>query len=468
MSRIRLLWLLTLIEPTIGHASDSPNAGFCGAHQPEKLLTLQPTCFGPGIQNQVLLARTDIENSTLVVEPFLPSKHPLASSSPHWTSPPKCVERGNGTEVYCAFTSTTFAHGRGFSILTTPANAATLVRLPAFADPSVHDLAHDLRLSPPAYELRELPGRGIGAVAARTLHRGDLIFSESPSFMLDDDAADAVDDDLRHALQRHAIDGLPAPLRDESMGLLGHFGDMDPIDDRIATNAFAVELFYDGRPPDGADEYDVDSALFNALLPLISVRPTPFCLTPHTDPTQRANHACRPNANYHFDTQTLTQHVHAMTTIPAGEEITVTYIDPVQTHAERHAYLARSWGFACACSHCQLAPYLRNASDERVEDILDLEAVFDGDVDAREADPAMAEALVALYEQERLWATKAGAHMKAALEHAAVGNEHDALRHARLGVELGLLYSGPWDDDVDEMKSMLEGIKEHPSWRYFP
>jgi hypothetical protein len=156
-----------------------------------------------------------------------------------------------------------------------------------------------------------------------------------------------------------------------------------------------------------------------------------------------------------------------MTTIPAGDEITVTYIDPVQTHADRRAYLARNWGFDCACSHCQLSPYLRNASDERVDAIFDLEAAFDGDVDARRADPAMAEALVALYEQERLWATKAEAHMKAALEHAAVGNEHDALRHARLGVELGLLYSGPWDDDVEEMKRMLAGIKEHPSWKFF-
>jgi hypothetical protein len=428
-------------------------------YQPDK--HLQPTCFGPGIQNQVLLART--KNSTN--QPFLPSKHPLASPSPHWTSPPKCVERGNGTKVYCVFTSATFAHGRGISILTTPANAATLARLPAFADPGVHDATVALSRAPPAYELRELPGRGIGAVAARTLHRGDVIFSESPSFLLHDAVASDVDDALRHSLQRHAVDGLPAPLRDETMGLLGHFGDMDPIDDRLATNAFSIELFDDGRPPEGDKTYGVKPASFNALLPLISVRNPISNVQSLT--SQRANHACRPNSNYHFDTQTLTQHVHATTTIPAGDEITVTYIDPVQTHAERHAYLARNWGFACTCAHCQLTAYLRNASDARVEAILALEAAFDADVDGRRADPAMAEHLVALYAQERLWAPAAGAHMKAALEHAGVGNEHDALRHARLGVELGYLYSGPWDDDVEEMKRLLAAVKEHPSWNIF-
>jgi hypothetical protein len=159
--------------------------------------------------------------------------------------------------------------------------------------------------------------------------------------------------------------------------------------------------------------------------------------------------------------------VHATTTIPAGEEITVTYIDPVQTYEDRHDYLARNWGFSCGCAHCQLTPYLRNACDERIRAIHDIEARFNADPDARRGDPAMAEALVALYEQERLWAPVAGAHMKAALEHAGVGAEYEALRHARLAVELGFLYSGPWDEDVAEMKRMLEGIRKHPSWEVF-
>lgn len=45
-----------------------------------------------------------------------------------------------------------------------------------------------------------------------------------------------------------------------------------------------------------------------------------------TDPTvSRLNHACRPNSDYVFDSDTLTQTVFAARDIDAGEELTVTY-----------------------------------------------------------------------------------------------------------------------------------------------
>jgi hypothetical protein len=182
---------------------------------------------------------------------------------------------------------------------------------------------------------------------------------------------------------------------------------------------------------------------------------------------QRANHDCRPNANYYFDTQTLTQHVHALTTIAAGEEITITYIDPVQVHADRSASLKRNWGFDCTCSQCRLTSLLRNASDDRVVAIGDLDAQLDDYGDSREADPDMAEYLVSLCDQERLWAPKADAYIKAAFEYSGVGNEYAALKYARLGLEFGFLYSGPWDEDVEEMRMLLSGVKKHASWKMF-
>lgn len=41
----------------------------------------------------------------------------------------------------------------------------------------------------------------------------------------------------------------------------------------------------------------------------------------------RLNHDCRPNADYHWDPETLTQHIHAVRPIAAGEEITVSYME---------------------------------------------------------------------------------------------------------------------------------------------
>lgn len=40
----------------------------------------------------------------------------------------------------------------------------------------------------------------------------------------------------------------------------------------------------------------------------------------------RINHDCRPNADYYFDPESLTQYVHALRPIVEGEEITITYI----------------------------------------------------------------------------------------------------------------------------------------------
>lgn len=43
-------------------------------------------------------------------------------------------------------------------------------------------------------------------------------------------------------------------------------------------------------------------------------------------PVSRLNHDCRPNAAYHFNTDTGKMEVRAVRDITAGEEITVSYI----------------------------------------------------------------------------------------------------------------------------------------------
>jgi len=39
------------------------------------------------------------------------------------------------------------------------------------------------------------------------------------------------------------------------------------------------------------------------------------------------NHDCRPNADYHYDPDTLAQHIHAIRPIAEGEEITISYLE---------------------------------------------------------------------------------------------------------------------------------------------
>ncbi len=39
------------------------------------------------------------------------------------------------------------------------------------------------------------------------------------------------------------------------------------------------------------------------------------------------NHDCRPNADYHYDPDTLAQYIYAVRPIAAGEEITISYLE---------------------------------------------------------------------------------------------------------------------------------------------
>jgi hypothetical protein len=178
------------------------------------------------------------------------------------------------------------------------------------------------------------------------------------------------------------------------------------------------------------------------------------------------NHDCRPNAHYYFDWQAMTHHVHAIRTISVGEEITVSYIDPVQPVTQRKEYLKSSWGFDCDCSSCTAPAPVALESDNRIDEILDLQQkLTDTDVAFVDA-PAMAELLVSLYEQERLDGPVADAYTFAAHEFNGVGNKWMARKYALKAIEAGLLYGGPHDFDVKDLKELLDDHRAHWSWHF--
>src|ERR1700712_4822534 len=115
------------------------------------------------------------------------------------------------------------------------------------------------------------------------------------------------------------------------------------------------------------------------------------------------NHDCRPNAHYYFDPMTLTQHVHALRTILPGEEITISYIDPAQKRKKRLHALKESWGFPCGCSSCTATSAVASASDDRIAQIHELRGELEDYSTESRGSTQMAELLVSLYEQERMW-----------------------------------------------------------------
>jgi hypothetical protein len=176
------------------------------------------------------------------------------------------------------------------------------------------------------------------------------------------------------------------------------------------------------------------------------------------------NHDCRPNAHYFFDHNTMTQHVHALRTIMPGEELSISYIDPAQMRRERLNSLHLSWGFDCSCSHCTQPEPQADASDDRIEQILELREELEDYTSDSEATPGMAELAVSLYEQERLYGPISEAYTFAAIEYNGIGDVWTAQKYARLAIESGLLYGGPADKDVKQMENLLKDPKAHWSW----
>jgi hypothetical protein len=125
--------------------------------------------------------------------------------------------------------------------------------------------------------------------------------------------------------------------------------------------------------------------------------------------------------------------------------------------------LNEHWGFECSCTLCSGSESEVAASDARIEEIVELQTKLANWSPWSAGTPAMAEMLISLYEEERLYAAKATGHTFAALAYNAVGDKMMAEWHAELALEAGMVNSGP-NDDVTAMKNLLEDPEAHWSW----
>ncbi len=63
------------------------------------------------------------------------------------------------------------------------------------------------------------------------------------------------------------------------------------------------------------------------------------------------NHDCYPNCNYSYINGKLECRV--IRSVEKGEELTVTYIDPMDTHYNRHTNITSTRHFECSCRRCE-------------------------------------------------------------------------------------------------------------------
>lgn len=364
-----------------------------------------------------------------------------------WPISSTCAGRHNETEEFCIFSNPDFAGGRGITILTTPAEAVAIAQSPAFAEGDLYKGVKDFNAAASdKWHVEEVPNKGMGLVASRNLAMGDHIMSVSAAIMTDFDIWDHVSVDQVRRMQTEGIGHLPKNHREIFMNLSTHDG-ADSHEEQvykiILTNAFDIsDVEIITRPK------DAQSVNFFTVFPEVS----------------RMNHDCRPNAHYYWDPDTFTQNVFATRDILAGEEITITYVELLLPRDERVARLDETWHFPCACSSCTQVDRIVEASDARISQILDLQGQFTDYTAASHATPEMAEALVSLYEQERLYSRLYEAYTYAAVEFNAVGRVWEAIKYARLAIRHGFVAAGPKNDDHYELAALAENPTTH--WSY--
>jgi hypothetical protein len=158
-----------------------------------------------------------------------------------WSKTGPCFK--NGTDEHCVYHSSTFAKGRGTSILTTPERAAYIAKSEAF------------RLSEEELRVRNkmtskvkvvpIPGKEYGVVATERIFRGDRIISETVSLMIDYGSFEDVPSQDLLRIQGVGVDYLPTNHRLRYLNMSTHGADvpyLEKIEKILVTNAFDVEL----------------------------------------------------------------------------------------------------------------------------------------------------------------------------------------------------------------------------------
>ncbi|KAK0649755.1 hypothetical protein B0T16DRAFT_492320 [Cercophora newfieldiana] len=330
-STVVLFTFFALIATTSGH----DNAHTCGWGLPRNPLAHTPGCPAP------------------FLDPSAPA-NPAAWAP--WTHPPHCVTTPgplSDSGPWCVFTNAALPHTiyplgpipAGISIIATPDLASsslfdigTRPLAGAFSALPRENLSH---ASPPPYEVRPVPGKGLGVFATRAIPSGKVILIDYVVLLAAVEYPDGMGKKQVRELMRVGVERLgdPQRLRGLARGAARNKvrgEELSPEEELLVTNAFEL--------PMGEEELRY-MGLFAEL--------------------SRINHACDPNAHVHFSETTMAMTIWSAKDIQPGEEITISYSSIDLTSKERKETLQDTWGFKCSCSLCTAPKAVLKASDDR-------------------------------------------------------------------------------------------------------
>lgn len=173
---------------------------------------------------------------------LIESKHDLEipSSRYEWDHPITCSNHTDNN--FCVYSSNSFHHNRGLSIITKPAISVEIAALPEVSLSQPTPL--ETQSSPP-FEIKEISGRGMGVVANRTIERGEQIFAHPIIGIYHNDAfhdPKRPGYEERITLFRKSIEQLPENSKELFWKLAAHDEKIDGVIGRLLKNTFAANF----------------------------------------------------------------------------------------------------------------------------------------------------------------------------------------------------------------------------------
>ncbi|KAL0930504.1 uncharacterized protein CTRU02_214579 [Colletotrichum truncatum] len=351
-------------------------------------------------------------------------KKDIWRSDEGWIGPHTCAG------AYCAYSRPSFANGRGIVLVSTAYNAEEASHISAFTT-SANDVKD--KGDSALFRVVEMPGKGLGLIAAKKIKRGQSIMTLPPAIVIHRRFIDDVDLENQYRLLDIAVNNLPKATREVFLSQMGQSGG-HKVHDIIHTNSFEMRLaIKDGHHFGNYPE------------------------------VSRFNHDCRPNVAFYIDSD-LRHHTQAVRNIEPGEELTISYVDSLSSRQVRQDRAKRNWGFGCTCKQCSLPPALVKDSDDRLWKMWQMEQEL-SDWNSITFDEDTIEALIKLYREENLDKSHGyGAYRLAALNYNSIQNEKKALEYTKKAVEQLVLEQGPKAKDLADILALLQEPKAHWSW----
>jgi hypothetical protein len=201
------------------------NPGFCSNPWSAAHTLSLETCFFQKT-NSIEKVISNLPLAINFTESANPPIHP-------WTRHPFCNSGVTPDTTFCVYTIDSFASGRGISFIGTPQSVQLISRNRIFHSPS------EPKANDPPYEVRQLPDRGYGLLANKTMHVGHEIMAHTPVIAVQVVIEEVISREELWKLFRVGIDRLPQRTRDLFNALQGDAGG-DEVYDRFSTNAFEL------------------------------------------------------------------------------------------------------------------------------------------------------------------------------------------------------------------------------------